>query len=172
VDLGKLAGRNPLHKRSYADFKLRLADHLLGDHGDRVAYANSIEVRYPFLDLELIDFVRTVPPELLVRQGKEKWLLREVAKRYLPPAVAEREKFGFVAPGAPYLLAQRVDWIDDLLSPALIRRQNYFDADTVERLRRQQVNTGLRLNPTFDTDILFLVLSFGLFLEAFDLPDF
>lgn len=172
VDHRRLAGRHPLHQRSYVDFKLRLADHLLADHGDRVAYANSVEARYPFLDHEVVDFARTVPPDLLVRDGTEKWLLRQVARRYLPPAVAEREKFAFVAPGSPFLLARRVDWIDDLLSPALLRRQGYFDADAVARLRDRQLAGETRINATFDTDVLMLVLCFGLFLEAFGLPDY
>ncbi len=171
VDRNRMAGRHRLHQRSYSDFKLRLADHLLADHGDRVAYAHSIEARYPFLDSDLIDFVRTIPPGLLVRDGTEKWLLRQVAARYLPPALAKREKFGFVAPGAAFLLQQGVEWIDDLLSPARIRRQGYFNADAVERLRRQQLDGGHRPNATFDTDVLMLVLTFGLFLDAFGLPD-
>jgi asparagine synthase (glutamine-hydrolysing) len=172
VDPAALVGRHPLHQRSYADFKLRLADHLLADHGDRPALANSVEARYPFLDPDVIEFARTVPPGLLVRDGTEKWLLRAVANRYLPPAIAGREKFGFVAPGSPYLLGRRVEWIDDLLSPTLIRRQNYFDPDAIERLRRRQLAGETRLNATFDTDVLMLVLCFGLFLAAFDLPDY
>jgi asparagine synthase (glutamine-hydrolysing) len=168
VDPARIARRHPLHQRSYVDFKLRLADHLLADHGDRVAYANSIEARYPFLDLSLIEFARTIPPALLVRDATEKWLLRKVATRYLPPAIANREKFGFVAPGASRLLARRVEWIDDLLSPALIRRQNYFNPEAIERLRGQRGNT--RFNANFDTDVLMLVLTFGLFLEAFEMP--
>jgi len=171
VNPARMAGRHKLHQRSYVDFKLRLADHLLADHGDRVGYAHSVEARYPFLDSELIEFVRTIPPALLVRDGAEKWLLRQVARRYLPASLAVREKFSFVAPGAPYLLQQRVDWIEDLLSPALLRRQNYFDADAVQRLRRQNLWGGPKLNATFDTDVLMLVLSFGLFLETFGLPD-
>jgi len=170
VDPARMAGRHKLHQRSYADFKLRMADHLLADHGDRVAYANSIEARYPFLDADLIAFVQTIPPALLVREDTEKWLLRQVAARHVPPALAKREKFGFVAPGAAYLLHQGVDWIDDLLSPETLRRQGYFNADAVQRLRAQQ-RTGTRPNATFDTDVLMLVLTFGLFLDAFGLPD-
>lgn len=171
VDARRMAGRHRLHQRSYSDFKLRLADHLLADHGDRVAYAHSIEARYPFLDADLIDFVRTIPPGLLVRNDTEKWLLRQVAARYLPPVLASREKFGFVAQGAAFLLQQKVEWIDDLLSPARIRRQGYFNADAIERLRREQLDGGHRPNATFDTDVLMLVLTFGLFLDAFGLPD-
>jgi len=53
IDKRKLEGRHAFHKRSYLDMKLRLSDHLVADHGDRVAYANSIEGRYPFLDVNL-----------------------------------------------------------------------------------------------------------------------
>lgn len=172
VDPARLRGRHPLHQRSYVDFKLRLADHLLADHGDRVCYANSVEARYPFLDLDVIEAARAIPPDLLVRDGREKWILREVAKRYLPPEIAAREKFGFVAPGSPYLLDQKQEWIEDLLSPARIRRQNYFDADTVERLRVLYSGGAARINATFDTDVLMLVITFGIFLEEFAMPDF
>jgi len=54
----------------------------------------------------------------------------------------------------------------------VIRRQNFFDHAVVERLRQRQIEADTRLNPTFDTDVLMLVLCFGLFLEAFDLPDY
>ena len=172
VDHRRLKGRHPLHQRSYVDCKLRLADHLLADHGDRVSYANSVEARYPFLDLDVVEFVRTIPPDLLVRGASEKWILREVAKRHLPPALAEREKFSFVAPGSPYLLAQEVEWVEDLLSPARIERQNYFDAGAVNRLRNQYSQGNARIDTTFDTDILMLVLTFGIFLEEFAMPDF
>lgn len=167
VDHARMIGRHRLHQRSYADFKLRMADHLLADHGDRVAYAHSVEARYPFLDAELIDYMTRVPPDLMVRDGTEKWLLRQVALRHLPPDLARREKFGFVAPGAAYLLQQRIPWVEDLLSADTIRRQNLFDADTIQRLRMRQLAGGERPNATFDTDVLMLVLSVGLFLDAF-----
>lgn len=169
VDHAQLVGRHRLHQRSYVDFKLRMADHLLADHGDRVAYAHSVEARYPFLDADLIDYMTRVPPGLLVRDGTEKWLLRQVALRHLPPPLARREKFSFVAPGAAWLLQQRIEWIEDLLAPETLRRQNLFDADAVQRLRARQLAGGERPNATFDTDVLMLVLTCGLFLDVFGL---
>lgn len=169
LDHGRMIGRHRLHQRSYADFKLRMADHLLADHGDRVAYAHSVEARFPFLDADLIDFMTRVPPGLLVRGGTEKWLLRQVALRHLPPALARREKFGFVAPGAACLLQQRIDWVEELLAPETIRRHNIFNPEMVQRLRTGQLEGGARPNTTFDTDLLMLVLTCGLFMDAFGL---
>ncbi len=48
VNQERLKGISVFHKRSYIDFKLRMSDHLLTDHGDRMALANSVEARYPF----------------------------------------------------------------------------------------------------------------------------
>ncbi len=170
VNRERLAGRHPVHQRSYLDFKLRMTDHLISDHGDRMALANSVEARYPFLDLGVVDFARRLSPELKIRDLGEKYVLKRVAEGIVPRAIIEREKFGFHAPGSPYLLRQGIEWIDDLLSYDRIRRQGYFNPDVVETLKRQYTREGFRLNLPFDTDLLMIVLSFGVFLETFDLP--
>ena len=171
VDVAKMEGRHPLHKRSYVDFKLRLADHLLSDHGDRVSLANSVEARYPFLDKELIEFARTVPVYLLLKDTTEKYIVRKAAARYLPGAVINREKFGFVAPGSPYLLKQNVRWLNDLLSYDKIRREGYFNPDTIERLKKIYRGDNFTVNQTFDNDLLMTVITFEIFLELFDMSD-
>lgn len=170
IDQQKIVGRHPLHIRSYLDFKLRMTDHLLTDHGDRMALANSVEARYPFLDIDVINFVRTIPPELKLKDATEKYILKRVAERRLPPEIMRREKFAFVAPGSPYLLKQEIEWIDDLLSFDRIKREGYFNPHVVERLRRQYREKDFRLNLPFDTDLLIMVITFGLFREIFQLP--
>lgn len=164
VDHAQLIGRHPFHQRSYLDFKLRLADHLLADHGDRVAYANSVEVRYPFLDLRVIEAAKQIPPALMNANGEEKAILRRVAERHVPPAILERRKFSFVAPSSPHLLRDN-EWLHDLLSRERIERQGYFDPDVVERLQSQRAD----INQTFEDDLLMVVLTFAIFLEEFGL---
>ena len=170
VNKARLAGRHPVHQRSYLDFKLRMADHLISDHGDRMALANSVEARYPFLDLGVVDLARNFPPELKIKGLGEKYVLKRVAEGIVPSSIIEREKFGFHAPGSPYLLRQGIDWIDELLSPERIRRQGYFNPDVVENLKRRYSREGFRLNLPFENDLLMIVLTFGVFLETFDLP--
>jgi asparagine synthase (glutamine-hydrolysing) len=172
VDVSKMNGRHPLHKRSYVDFKLRLSDHLLSDHGDRVSLANSVEARYPFLDKEVIEFARTLPVEFLLKDAAEKYIVRKTAGRYLPGAVVNRQKFGFVAPGSPYLLKQDVQWVKDLLSYDKIRREGYFNPDTIERLKKTYLDDRFTVNQTFDNDLLMTVITFEIFLDLFDMPDF
>ena len=171
VDTARLHGRHPLHKRSYLDFKLRLADHLLSEHGDRMVMARSVEGRYPFLDLELVDFARRIPPTLKVKDFTEKYVVRKMAEGRVPRQILERPKFGFRAPGSPLLLQRRVEWALDLLAEERIRRQGYFNPVLVERLKRQYAGEGFQLNPHLETDLLMVVLTFNLLLDAFQLPD-
>ena len=172
IDISKLAGRHPVHRRSYIDLKLRLASHLISDHGDRAAFANSVEARYPFLDINLMQFVREIPPDLKLNGLTEKYLLKRLGERYLPAPIRERQKFGFVAPGSPYLLGQGLEWMRDLLSPATIARQGYFNPAVVERLVQRYSSPGFQLNVPYEDDLLMIVLSFGVFLEEFGLPAF
>ena len=172
VNHQRLRGRHPIHQRSYLDLKLRLADHLLADHGDRMALANSVEGRYPFLDVGVVDLVREIPPDLKVKDFVEKYVLKRVAAELLPPEIVAREKFGFRAPGSPYLLAQRLDWIDDLLSYERIKRQGYFNPDTVAELRARALRNphqAAALNPHLETDFLMVVLTFNLWCDVFGL---
>lgn len=171
VDRGRLDGRHPVHRRSYLDFKLRLVDHLVADHGDRMAMANSVEARFPFLDLDLVNFARTVPPNLKLNGWQEKYLVKRVAAGKLPDAIVAREKFGFHGPGSPFLLRHAREWMEDMLSFSRVKRQGYFDPDAIESLKSRYSAEGFNLNLPFETDILFVALSFGIFLDEFAMPD-
>ena len=172
IDKTKIHNRHPIHRRSYIDLKLRLASHLLSDHGDRASFANSVEARYPFLDINLMGLVREIPPELKLKGLTEKYLLKRLGERYVPDSIRRRQKFGFAAPGTPYLLRQEIQWVRDLLSPATIARQGYFNPDTVDRLVQCYSSSGFHLNIPYEDDLLMIVLSFGVFLDEFGLPDY
>ncbi len=171
VDRDKLAGLHVLHRRSYLDFKLRLTHHLLADHGDRMALAHSVEARFPFLDVHLLDLVTRIPPDLKLHDFEEKYLLKKVAEEYVPREIIQREKFPFSAPGSPALLQSGAGWIQDLLSRERIAREGYFDADEVERLKQLYGTPGFRLSIPYEDDLLMVVLSFNLFKERFQLPN-
>ncbi len=105
----KIRNRNVLNKRAYIDYKIRLVDHLVADHGDRMAMANSVEARYPFLDKDMVAFSAAMPSELKLKDFTEKYILKKMAGRFIPKAVTEREKFHFIAPGSPYLIRQNIE---------------------------------------------------------------
>jgi asparagine synthase (glutamine-hydrolysing) len=170
VNHDKLRGRDSIHQRSYLDFKLRMGDHLLTDHGDRMAMANSVEARYPFLDPDLVDFVTQIPPNLKLNDFTEKYILKQVARRIVPSEIIDREKFAFVAPGSPHLLSKEESLINHILDPERIRRQGYFIPAAVESLRKRYSQPGFDLNTSYEDDLLIVVITFGLCLEAFELP--
>lgn len=171
INKERLRGRHPVHQRSYLDFKLRLSDHLISDHGDRMTLANSVEGRYPFLDIDLVEFSTRIPPDLKLNNYIEKYILKRVATDLLPPEIVKREKFGFHAPGSPYLLQQGVEWINDMVSHERIKRQGYFNPDVIDRLRAEYTQSGFKLNLPFEDDLLIVVLTTSIFLDTFNLPN-
>jgi asparagine synthase (glutamine-hydrolysing) len=172
VDKEKLYDRHPFNKRSYLDLKLRLADHLIADHCDRVNYANGIEGRYPFLDINVVEFIKTIPHDLKLNGVNEKYILKKIARKYLPHEICDRQKYGWIAPGSPELLRSNTDWVNDLLSYDRIKRQGYFDPDTIERIKTAYRKDGFKLHASYENDLLIVVLTFGIFLDLFELPSF
>ncbi len=74
-----------------------LAGLLMIAKGDRIAMNSSVETRYPFLDDDVIAFCAGIAPEYKLHGLTEKWLLRQVAARTLPPQIANRPKTMFRA---------------------------------------------------------------------------
>lgn len=167
INKERLQNRNVLNKRSYADYKLRLVDHLVSDHGDKMALANSIEVRYPFLDKDFVEFSTQVPADLKLNDFTEKYILKEMARKFVPEEIIEREKFGFVAPGSPYLLQNNIEYINDILSYDRIKRQGFFNPDEIEKLKNIYKQKGYTINIPFENDLLITVITFGIFLDTF-----
>jgi asparagine synthase (glutamine-hydrolysing) len=169
VDKKKFVGKHRFHQRSYADFRLRLSGHLIADHGDRMTLANSVEGRYPFLDVELIDFVRKIPPAMMLNNLNEKYLLKKLAGNLIPEDIIKREKFGFVAPGSPALLKNNKEWVNDLLSHDRIKSQGFFDPEAIDCLKKLYLSDKFIFNPPYDIDLLIIVLTFNIVLDLFDI---
>lgn len=167
INKDRLTNRGAMSKRGYIDYKLRLVDHLVADHGDRMALANSVEVRYPFMDKNIAKFSAAIPASLKLNGFTEKYILKKMARRFLSKSVIEREKFHFVAPGSPYLLQNNIEYINDILSYETIKKQGFFNPDTIEKLRQQYMQEGFVINAPYESDLLITVITFGLLMEHF-----
>jgi asparagine synthase (glutamine-hydrolysing) len=88
---------DPLRRMLIADLQGWLTDNLL-ERGDRMTMAASVELRPPFLDADLVDWALAVPSALKHRSGSGKWIVRQLAGRYLPHEIVERPKVGFTVP--------------------------------------------------------------------------
>jgi len=89
--------RDPQNRQQYHDCRTLLPDQVL-TFNDRLSMAHSIEMRVPFLDHRLVEYVTGLPGELKIRRGVCKWILKQVARRRLPAEIVDRPKEGFVAP--------------------------------------------------------------------------
>jgi len=171
VNLERLSDVHPLHRRAYVDYKLRLANHLLADHGDRMSYANSVELRHPFLDLDIANFATRLSPDLKLNRFEEKYILRRVAQSSVPPEIMQREKFPLATPGSAALLkSDRSGYVRDLLAPARIRADGYFNPAAVDELRQRYEHPDFVIDPKVEDDYLTMIVTFGIFREAFELP--
>lgn len=133
-----------LARDQYVEAKSLLAGYLLASQGDRVAMANSIEGRYPFLDHRVVEFAARLPPSYKIRGLVEKAVLRRALSGdaagtrmpLLPPDIATRTKQPYRAPDSAsfFVDGKPLDYVADLLSPARLREAGYFDPQPVARL--------------------------------------
>jgi asparagine synthase (glutamine-hydrolysing) len=91
-----------LQRMTYVELKQRLSEMLLMQL-DRQTMANSVEGREPFLDREVVEFALALPPQMKVRRGSKKHILKEVARELLPAEIVDRRKQGFGTPMLEWL---------------------------------------------------------------------
>lgn len=96
------AGGHPVDRTLQFFTRLYLQDDILAKV-DRASMLNSLEVRSPFLDIELVDFVRRLPHTYKLRRGTTKFLLRRALRGLLPREILERPKQGFAVPMGQWL---------------------------------------------------------------------
>ncbi len=101
---------------------------------DRAAMQNGLEGREPFLDHRLIEFVVGLPPEMKLRNGTSKWLLRKVLYKHVPRELIERPKMGFSIPLYPWLRQGLLGPHAQLFAPSFLRDQGIFDEHAVPDL--------------------------------------
>lgn len=169
IDTERMAGLDILQRRSYIDTKLRLGSYLLANHGDRMALANGVEVRYPFLDERIAEFACRLHSKFKIRGLTEKYLLRRMGEPDLPRKIAHREKFAFTASGGKELLDSGGDFARQLLDKRAIERHGVFDFEQVERMNSQYKTPGYQMNVSFERDLLLFVASFSLFADTFNI---
>ncbi len=127
---------HPLNRGIWVAARVTLGGHLLQAKGDRVAMHSSVEVRYPFLDEDVFDFIARLDPSWKLRGFRDKHLLRLLAERWLPPEVYKRKKVIFRAPLDSFHLDPEPQFIKDLLSEESLKRTGYFDVKEVQHWRK------------------------------------
>jgi len=117
------------------DCRTLLPDQVLV-YADRLSMAHSLEVRSPFLDRAVSEFAGSLPGTYKVVPGQTKRLLRSVARHFLPAAVVDRPKEGFVLPLDAWLSKELVPLMREAFSPSWMRH-GFFHTAPVERLMKE-----------------------------------
>jgi len=167
INVEHVKGLSTQKRRSYIDYKLRLSDHLLGEHGDRMFFSHSVEGRHPFLDVELLSFVTTIPDKYKLDGVNEKYILKKASEGIVPEEILKRKKFPFQAPGMSAMIkrSEGREFLDD----ALIRKYGIFDADYVNEMKQTYMQSDFKLMGAYEIDYLLIVMTVTMLCERFSL---
>ena len=122
----------------FLDLKLYLQEAILVKV-DRASMACSLEVRAPFLDHELVEFVMGLPSSFKLKGFTSKYILKRAMKSFLPKEVVYRKKKGFGVPIAKWVKGPLKELFGDLLSPDRIGREGFFNPKYVATLLRDHL---------------------------------
>ncbi len=168
INVDRVKGLSSQKRRSYIDYKLRLSDHLLTEHGDRMFFSHSVEGRHPFLDRDLLAFVATIPDKYKMNGAKEKYILKKAGEGIVPDEILKRRKFPFQAPGMSSMVKKANGEIE-FLSDSLIKKYDIFDLNKVNEMKKVYLADDFRLMGAYEIDYLLIVMTVTMLCERYQL---
>ena len=167
VNTARLEGLSSQKRRSYIDCKLRLADHLLGEHGDRMIFSHSVEGRHPFLDREIVDFVVELPDKYKLKGTNEKYLVKKAGEGIVPAEILKRKKFPFQAPGMSAMVKRSGG--GPYLTEEMIRKYGVFAPAYVREMLEAYRAPDFKLMGAYEIDYLLIVMTVTMLCERYGL---
>lgn len=167
VNVERLKGLSSQKRRSYIDYKLRLSDHLLSEHGDRMFFSHSVEGRHPFLDVELLSFVTKIPDKYKLNGADEKYILKKAGKGIVPEEVLKRKKFPFQAPGMSSVVKK--SGAMEYMSDEMIKKYGIFDLNYINEMKKIYSQDDFKLMGAYEIDYLMIAVTVTMLCEQYRL---
>ena len=130
-----------LSRMLYVDTKTWLPDDLLVK-ADKMTMANSVELRVPLLDHKLLEFAATLPSNFKVNGFSMKYIAKRCLRKQIPVEILERKKAGFPVPYETWLRTDLRDSVSDILLDRETIDRGYFKKSAIEKLVRNNSETG------------------------------
>lgn len=159
-----------LTKAQYLEMSIFLSNYLLSSQGDRVAMAHSLEIRLPFLDPRVIEFMGRIPAKWKILGLNEKHILKKSFQRVLPPEITGRSKHPYRAPIKQSLLNDKAaQYSREALSEKSLEKAGLFDPGKVTRLlqKLQKIDNPSEIDNMALVGILSSQLIYQQFIEGF-----
>ena len=127
----------------YTDMHLVLENDML-TKVDLMSMENALEVRVPFLDWRVVNFVMSLPESYKIDAYARKKILQDASRKYLPEELYHRSKHGFEVPLLKWFRTELKTMItDDLLSDRFIKEQNIFTLEAIQQLKNRLFSNNL-----------------------------
>src|SRR5262249_16796071 len=130
---GRVAEASPLNRMLYVDSKVWLPEDLLLK-ADKMTMATAVELRVPFLDHKLVEYIAALPDDMKVRDYQGKWILRQVMGTQIPLSILHRTKKGFPMPAEAWFRFELRDFVRDTLLARHSACRGFFDAQAIEEI--------------------------------------
>jgi asparagine synthase (glutamine-hydrolysing) len=157
-----------LAKSQWLETTVFMSGYLLSSQGDRMAMANSVEGRYPFLDYRVIEFCASLPDDYKLNGLNEKYLLKKVLNNRIPENILKRPKQAYRAPiKSVFQSKDGPEYIKYMLSDTYTSNVGVFNYDSIASLisKIEKTGTSSEIDNMVVSSVISTHLLYYLFIE-------